>query len=73
MTGHRKRGDRRRPEWFWRFRTGGAAAYVEETEDGRWRVTVGRQVIATCANREIANAVVDELDAKAKGGGHGDK
>jgi hypothetical protein len=66
-----KRSSRRHREWFWRYRPNGADAYVEQIEDGRWRVTVGRQVIATCANREIANAVVDELDAQAKGGGDG--
>jgi hypothetical protein len=59
MTAKRKGSGRHRREWFWRFRPKGADAYVEQTEDGRWHVFVGRTEIAVVATREIAIAVVD--------------
>jgi hypothetical protein len=63
---------RRNRKWFWRFRDSGPPAYVEQSDDGRWRIIIGRREIAIVASWEVAIAVVDEFDAKAKGGGDGE-
>lgn len=58
------KGSGRRRNWYCRFRPAGEpAAFIEQCADGRWRVVIGRREIARVASREIADAVVDRLDA----------
>ena len=58
-----RKSGRHRPQWFVRFRAKGAPAYIEQTEDRRWRIIVGRTEIAIVASSTIAVELVDQLDA----------
>ena len=56
-----------RSQWSWRFgRRERRPATIEQRPDGQWSVVIGRQVIGVVASREVAEELIDKLDAKAE-------
>jgi hypothetical protein len=68
----RKRFTRTRRPWFWKWRRHGPPAIVEQQDDGRWRITIGRQQVGLVGTREAAEHLVDTVE-KARSGGDGDR
>ncbi len=66
MADRRKRS---RGAWFWRHRSGGRPAIVEQLADGRWAVTIGGRQIGTVNSRAAAERLVELTTTSADGGG----